>query len=106
MTSISARRCFNHARREAVARCPVCGSFFCRECVTEHDGRMVCARCLIPAAAGSGRHPRLRAAWRGVQFLAGVLVLWLCFWFMGRTLLRLPSSFHEGASFDGVEAKR
>ena len=26
-------RCFVHADREAVARCPMCEKFFCHECV-------------------------------------------------------------------------
>ena len=40
------QRCFNHAGREAVARCPECGQFFCRECITEHEDRVLCSACL------------------------------------------------------------
>ena len=40
------QRCFNHATREAVARCPECHHFFCRECITEHDDRVLCTGCL------------------------------------------------------------
>ena len=29
-----------------VARCPSCGNFFCRECITEHDELILCAACL------------------------------------------------------------
>ena len=43
---LSLQRCRNHAEREAVARCPGCGHHFCRECVTEHDDRILCAACL------------------------------------------------------------
>ena len=32
--------------REAVARCPECTQFFCRECITEHDDRVLCSACL------------------------------------------------------------
>ena len=46
MTALAHQRCFNHALREAAARCPGCGNFFCRECVTEHDDRVLCAACL------------------------------------------------------------
>ena len=47
MTSnLTFQRCFNHAAREAVARCPACGHYFCRECITEHDDRVICAACL------------------------------------------------------------
>ena len=40
------QRCYHHHGREAVVRCPECGRFYCRECVTEHDDRMLCSRCL------------------------------------------------------------
>lgn len=96
MSSISSRRCFNHAQREAVARCPVCGNDFCRECVAEHDGRMVCARCLLPDRAPHRRNRLLAGATRLVQVLTGVVVLWLTFFLVGRTLLHIPSKFHEG----------
>src|ERR1700722_16968074 len=43
---VSTGRCSNHAERLAVARCLACRNSFCRECVTEHDGRLTCAACL------------------------------------------------------------
>ena len=46
LVNLSQQRCFNHTSREAVARCPECGRFFCRECITEHDDRVLCAVCL------------------------------------------------------------
>lgn len=97
MADLAQQRCFNHARREAVARCPECGGYFCRECVTEHEARVLCASCLtrLTREAGQGRR-----SWRGLtrafQCVAGVLILWLCFYALGRGLLALPSSFHEG----------
>jgi hypothetical protein len=39
-------RCFNHANREASARCPECRKYFCKECTTEHQLRILCASCL------------------------------------------------------------
>ncbi len=44
-------RCLNHSERFAAARCLSCGSSYCRECVTEHQGRMTCAACMkrLPA---------------------------------------------------------
>jgi hypothetical protein len=44
--SVSGQRCSNHAARTAACRCPACHFFYCRECVTEHDGRMLCAACV------------------------------------------------------------
>ncbi len=46
MTELWTQRCQFHALREAVARCPECQRYFCRECVTEHDERLLCASCL------------------------------------------------------------
>jgi hypothetical protein len=97
MASLIHERCFNHARREAVARCPECGRFFCRECVTEHEGRVVCAACLgaqlHPAPIRSSLFGRLLL---GFQVVVGLSGLWLIFYFLGEVLLTLPSSFHEG----------
>ena len=91
------QRCFNHAGREAVACCPECGRYFCRECVTEHEDRVVCASCLAglagDAAAGKSR---LGVVLRATLCAAGLLTVWLFFYAVGQGLLVMPSSFHEG----------
>jgi hypothetical protein len=46
MQNLLLQRCFNHGMREAAARCPECGRFYCRECITEHDDRVLCSACL------------------------------------------------------------
>lgn len=95
---LSRQRCFNHARREAAACCPECGRYLCRECITEHDDRVVCADCLVKlTGAGQKRKSRLAFLVRTLQFGAGILVLWAFFYVMGEGLLALPSSFHEGS---------
>jgi hypothetical protein len=100
--NLSLQRCFNHMTREAVARCPECRHFFCRECVTEHDDRVICAACLQKLAPPPLRSRRgLLGLLRALQFLSGVLVAWLFFYWMGQTLLRLPSSFHDGTVWKG-----
>ena len=43
--------CFQHPDREAVVRCPSCRKYYCRECVTEHDDRMLCSNCLAALTA-------------------------------------------------------
>jgi len=97
MNDVAAQKCFNHRHREAVARCPQCGRFFCRECVTEHGDRVICAGCLRKIAAPRRKIvPRLTGFVTLLQFAAGVMVLWLFFYYIGQALLRLPSSFHEG----------
>lgn len=92
------RRCANHAQREAAARCPECKRFYCRECVTEHESRVLCASCLARKSevrqAGK-RHP-FRGLFRSAQFLFGVILVWLLFYAIGDLLVRIPTSFHEG----------
>lgn len=106
MSSLKIQRCFNHAQREAVARCVSCGNFFCRECVSEHDGRMTCARCLTKPATG-GRKLRLgRLLFNVGQLAIGLMLLWFCFFMAGRGLLAIPSSFHEGTVWRITEQAR
>src|SRR2546430_14993932 len=38
--------CLFHPLREAAARCPHCGGTFCRECVTDEEGKLACPPCL------------------------------------------------------------
>jgi hypothetical protein len=97
MNVIIHQRCFNHAAREAAARCPQCQRYFCRECTTEHDEKVLCASCL--EAAVPSREARMRrqpAFIRAAQFTVAFLILWFVFLGMGRSLLGLPDSFHSG----------
>ena len=97
MASLAQQRCANHAEREAVARCVECKCFFCRECVAEHQERVVCAGCLRKLVApGKQKQRGFPVIIRGLQLVAGLLLLWLGFYFVGRVLLQLPTSFHEG----------
>jgi hypothetical protein len=95
--NVAQERCFNHASREAVARCPECGRTFCRECVSEHDDRVICAFCLKRPGQKAARPYRLVGLVRLAQVLMGVLLLWSSFYLLGRALLTIPSSFHEMA---------
>ncbi len=97
MQSLAAQRCFNHAEREAAARCPECGRCFCRECVAEHDDRMICAACLRKLVRRSSTPRRFLAGLtRVLQCALGILTVWFFFYLVGESLLALPSSFHEG----------
>jgi hypothetical protein len=97
MTAIAAQRCLHHASREAAGRCPECSRTFCRECITEHEGRIICADCLAkltrPVAAKPRRKLHLLPA-AGVG--SGVLSAWIFFYIIGKLLVALPNSFHEG----------
>ena len=92
-------RCRRHPERPASARCPACGGTYCRECVVEHDGRILCASCLRAAAQADapaedqatslltwGR----RAGRQLVGLVALVATLW-CLLYLARELLEPPS---------------
>ncbi len=102
MSSLSQSRCFQHVSREAVARCPDCERFYCRECVTEHDGRMICRPCLdgILEAAPKAQSGWVKAA-RG-WFMAGLgfFLAVYAFYLVGKILLGIPSQFHNGVFLD------
>jgi len=101
-----AQRCHNHVDREAVARCPECGQFYCRECVTEHDDRVICASCLRKSTAATSKRPR-RFAWVGrlLATMAGIMVAWLFFYSMGRVLLQIPATFHDGTLWKAASSQ-
>jgi hypothetical protein len=97
MSSLAQQRCFNHAQREAVARCPECGHCYCRECITEHDDRVICAACLAKIARGplAGRRAFAWVAPAGACVL-GLFIVWFFVYLIGEALLAIPSAFHEG----------
>ena len=100
MASLALQRCAHHPDREAVARCPECTRFFCRECISEYEDRIICAGCLQriarEAAEGPVRQRRfsLRGVWLAAQMGIGVLVAWYAFYTVGETLVSIPSDFH------------
>lgn len=106
MTDISLQRCRRHAFREAVARCPICRGYFCRECVTEHDDKVICSDCLRQLSGKTLSKPkRLQWIGRGISAAAGFFVLWLSFYYLGQLLLSIPSDFHEGTLWAQKEWK-
>src|SRR5580658_4298793 len=66
-------RCLFHPLREAAARCPPCGGTFCRECVTDEDGKLACPPCLRRMARPPA--PKLSLTRRFRQILAGLTAL-------------------------------
>lgn len=105
MTQLSQQRCRNHALRAAVARCPQCRLYFCRECVSDHEGRVLCAACLRAHLPGTARRRTSVFSFiaRTAQLLFGVFLAWLFFYGMARALLSIPSSFHEGEVWSEFE---
>lgn len=97
MSLLVHQNCLNHTAREAVAQCPQCRHFFCRECITEHDDRVLCTTCLrkVTQAAARKRKP-FRALFRTGAGVGGFLTATLFYYWMGELLLRIPTSFHDG----------
>lgn len=100
------QRCVYHPVREAVARCPGCSRFFCRECISEHGDRVLCTNCLARAAqVETGRRRSFFGpAVRAVLVCLGVLLAWWFFDLLGQGLMKLPASVHEGTVWKKVSS--
>ncbi|PIE90271.1 MAG: hypothetical protein CR997_06690 [Acidobacteria bacterium] len=93
---LSTRRCTNHPQREAVVQCPDCKLFFCRECVTEKEFKMMCSSCLLSQVD----EPKKQRKWPGllkqlILSMAGFLFLWLCLYYLGKAFIEVPDFFQE-----------
>lgn len=92
------RPCAHHPEREAVGRCPECGHTFCRECITDHEGRVICATCLEnlrdqgPENAGGF----ISSVKHVMAMMAGLLLAIAFYYGLGWVLLQIPEKFHEG----------
>lgn len=104
--AVARARCELHAEREAAARCPSCGLDYCRECVVEHSGRLLCRRCLERPSRELAERGRRHRWWRSARRLgagagrvagwtAGLLSAWLFFYLCGQAIAlvaRAPAS--------------
>lgn len=86
------RRCWNHHSREAVCRCPNCVRPFCRECVTEHEARLLCAECLQELSLVKVTPPGfMRRLAPATLFLASLTFSWILFLALGTLLTELTA---------------
>jgi hypothetical protein len=94
---VSQQRCLRHPEREAVARCPECRNSFCRECITEHEDRVLCSNCLAKLSRRTeSRRPILKHPVQLFLMAIGLATAWAFFYLIGYSLSRAPASFHEG----------
>ncbi len=91
--------CFHHASREPVARCPECGRYFCRECVSDHDGRLLCSDCLLALTKQQEEQQQtlIKKLLPPLQLVFGLLGAWLAFYLLATGLLSIPATIHDGA---------
>lgn len=90
------QRCLIHPGRKAIARCPACTNYFCRECVTEHEGRFLCSNCLQRRPAPIESVNRT-AGWfmAATGMTVGLTVAWFFFYLIGRLLILIPVNLHD-----------
>ena len=90
MTAGLEQRCWNHEGREAVCQCLECGRSFCRECVSEHETRLLCASCLGRVSQSAVRRRRpLRGVVVPLMLVAGLLIAWIVLFGAGESMLIL-----------------
>jgi hypothetical protein len=101
---ITLRCCHHHATREAVARCPGCARFFCRECVSPFDHRLLCAECLAqiarPAAVRAPARPGLLVA--ALQGVSALILAGCAFYVLGGLLAAMPNQFQVLESIENL----
>lgn len=98
MTAALENRCWNHEGREAVCRCPECGRSFCRECVSEHRSRLLCAGCLASAAGPrQSRRSPLRPLAIGLLAVAGIVLAWMVLFGAGESMLILAERAEQAS---------
>lgn len=76
----------------------MCTQHFCRECVTEHEDRVICAVCLRKLTFKPEAKKRNFSGLK--RFFAagcGFLLIWMMFYLAGRMLVSIPEEFHDGS---------
>jgi sulfite exporter TauE/SafE len=89
------QRCTNHETREAVCRCPGCGRSFCRECVTEHEARLLCATCLGAAVQTAPKRQKTRRFKNVLLVATGVVLAWFTFFVAGESLTTITERMEQ-----------
>lgn len=95
--------CVIHPDRQSVARCPRCRQFFCEECITEHEIKLTCARCLREDANESVVAPPRKGTIHLMPLLQlglALIIGWLLFYLVAGTLSDIPDDFHDGTIWE------
>ena len=98
MASLAQERCFTHPAREAACRCPECRRFFCRECTTEHEGRLLCSACLGRLSVVAAKPRKIGVARQLALGLSALVLAWLFFYGAGQLLIQLAGPYYVEGS--------
>lgn len=100
MARLALQRCSRHPEREAHARCPECTRFYCRECTTEHDERILCTDCLKALLEPANRKPsgfRITPIFRLTSAFFGLISACVYFYLVAKFLTGIPATYHDGS---------
>lgn len=94
--NLSRQRCANHIQREAVARCPQCQRHFCRECITEHDDKLLCNHCLKSISTKRDKkRTRIKAILYFLSWIIGFLLALGFFYTVANFIASIPQQYHR-----------
>jgi hypothetical protein len=95
VAALSRQRCFHHPEREAVCRCTGCLRSFCRECVVDHEGRVLCVACLPKQVETVARRFGGRTLLLWLSAGAGFLAAWAFFYMAGQLLMGVSRAWDD-----------
>jgi len=108
MKHLHKSRCLNHPDREAIARCPECKHYFCQECITEYEHRILCAACIKTLVKKRKQQKEKGSVLQKLKPLAltfriifSLFLLLLFFYTIGWILLQNVDSFHHFSNSGG-----
>jgi len=86
----------SRARRTWPRCCPGCARYYCRECVTEHEARLLCAACVAGLVARPRREGVLRRKLIGpVAAAGGLLAAWTLLYGAARVVVEINQRVGE-----------
>ncbi len=107
MSVFTERRCFVHPVREAAGLCVSCRRSFCRECLVDHDHRLMCGSCVAQTVRDSGARPHSRARLLGIAALpVALLIAWAAVYVAGRILLLNDTTRHVFQQNEAVGSRK
>ncbi len=99
-TGVAQQKCVLHPSRSAAGRCPECEEYYCRECITEHEGRVICASCLEEV---TGDEAEEEFDWslllEVLKATGGFFLCWFFFYAIAQLLLKISTPLQQNMPF-------